>query len=76
MDTGRILALDVSEKDGEIQEALDEVRTVVTYLISVKLIGGPTRHGSFPLSKASRPIPVLASGPKMHRPLSDRFTYN
>ena len=28
MDTGRILALDVSEKDREIQEALDEVRSL------------------------------------------------
>ena len=29
VDTGRILALDVSEKDREIQEALDEVRVLV-----------------------------------------------
>ncbi|TEB29064.1 cation efflux protein [Coprinellus micaceus] len=28
MDTGRILALDVSEKDGEIQDALDELSTI------------------------------------------------
>lgn len=33
VDTGRILALDVSEKDREIQEALDEVRVVLLSLL-------------------------------------------
>jgi zinc transporter 5/7 len=38
MDTGRILALDVSEKDGEIQDALDEVRSSATSNLYTKLI--------------------------------------
>ena len=38
MDTGRILALDVSEKDREIQEALDEVRSSAAKKLYMMLI--------------------------------------
>lgn len=76
MDTGRILALDVSEKDREIQEALDEVCPVTKCSFVMKLIKARHLYNSCPPSKVWRLIHALASGPRMRRLSLDRSTYS
>ena len=73
MDTGKVLALDVAERDVDIQRALTEV-FLFSYISTQPFFYSFT-HSYLPF-KALRPIPIRDSGPKTRRASLGRFIYN
>jgi Co/Zn/Cd efflux system component len=65
MDTGKVLALDVAERDVDIQKALNEVCSFL-FFIHLKQILTHTLP-SYVLFKVLHPIPIHDSGPKIRQ---------
>ena len=64
MDTGKVLALDVAERDVDIERALTEVFPFLIY--QLKTFFNPLTRSCLP-SKVLHLIPIRDSGPKTHR---------
>lgn len=74
IDTGRILALDMSEKDATIESALKEVRISFFNLPNLSSAHFPIH--SWALSRASLHSRTPGSGQKIHLALLARYTSN